>query len=258
MFGSLGWALAMFAVGLLLDNAKAFTNHPCGKAGPDERNYTVCFAIYAVLMGFAFVVATQFNFDYGDDEEIPLKSMTNNIKNRINQVRGAQNNQFNPQIFVDEFDENENANHNEVNHANGYGAHRAPLNAAETSEEGKEKYMRLFRLCKSIKYLTFLFIVWFMGIGVGLVFTFLFWHLQDLGGSPSLYGIASVINHVSELMAYFFVHKLVRKYGHIKIFYAGLLGNGIRFLYVSILSEPAWILPFELIQGEKFSNFLIV
>ena len=252
MFGSLGWALAMFAVGLLLDNAKAFTNHPCGKAGPDERNYTVCFAIYAVLMGFAFVVATQFNFDYGDDEEIPLKSMTNTIKNRINQVRGAQNNQFNPQIFVNEFDENDNANHNEeTNHTNGYAAHRAPSNAVESGEEGKEKYMRLFHLCKSIKYLTFLFIVWFMGIGVGLVFTFLFWHLQDLGGSPSLYGIASVINHVSELMAYFIVHKLVRKYGHIKIFYAGLFGNGIRFLYVSILSEPAWILPFEFIQGEK-------
>jgi hypothetical protein len=27
-----------------------------------------------------------------------------------------------------------------------------------------------------------------MGCGVGLVFTFLFWHLQDLGGSPTLFG----------------------------------------------------------------------
>ncbi len=33
--------------------------------------------------------------------------------------------------------------------------------------------------------------IWFfrwMGCGVGLVFTFLFWHLQDLGGSPTLFG----------------------------------------------------------------------
>jgi hypothetical protein len=31
------------------------------------------------------------------------------------------------------------------------------------------------------------FLRW-MGCGVGLVFTFLFWHLQDLGGSPTLFG----------------------------------------------------------------------
>jgi hypothetical protein len=31
-----------------------------------------------------------------------------------------------------------------------------------------------------------------MGCGVGLVFTFLFWHLQDLGGSPTLFGNKSL------------------------------------------------------------------
>jgi MFS family permease len=54
---------------------------------------------------------------------------------------------------------------------------------------------------------------------------------------------------MSELMAYFFVHQIVTKFGHIKIFYAGLLGNAIRFVYVSLLNEPYWILPFEFIQG---------
>ena len=33
-------------------------------------------------------------------------------------------------------------------------------------------------------------------------------------------------------MAYFFVHQIVRKFGHVKIFYAGLLGNCARFIYV--------------------------
>ncbi len=69
----------------------------------------------------------------------------------------------------------------------------------------------------------------------------------DLGGSPALYGTASVINHMSELLAYFFVHKIVRKFGHVKIFYAGLLGNFVRFIYVALLTEPYWILPFETI-----------
>jgi len=32
-----------------------------------------------------------------------------------------------------------------------------------------------------------------MGCGVGLVFTFLFWHLQDLGGSSTLFGKALIV-----------------------------------------------------------------
>ena len=53
-------------------------------------------------------------------------------------------------------------------------------------------------------------------------------------------------------MAYFFVHQIVRKFGHINIFYAGLLGNFARFIYVALLTEPYWILPFEFIQGMKY------
>ena len=46
-----------------------------------------------------------------------------------------------------------------------------------------------------------------------MIFTFLFWHLQDLGGSPTLFGVASVINHVSELLAYFLTGSLILRYG---------------------------------------------
>ena len=105
-----------------------------------------------------------------------------------------------------------------------------------------------------------------MGCGVGLIFTFLFWHLQDLGGSPTLFGkklrsrrrrrsvhvdlgVASVINHSSELFAYFFLHQLIHRFGHIKILYFGLLGNCIRFVYISIISSPWSVLPVEFIQG---------
>ncbi len=238
MFGSIGWAISMFSVSMVLDNARIFTNHPCGIAGPDERNYNVCFAIFAVLMGFAFVVATQFQFEYGDEEGIPLKSMASGLKKKITK----NNPQFNPQILVNDEEEP--------------GREPTPPKQQQhhqLSEEGPKlsgSYMEVLKICKSVKLSLFLFVVWFMGIGVGLVFTFLFWHLQDLGGSPTLYGIASVINHVSELMAYFFVNQLIRKYGHIQIFYAGLLGNTLRFMYVSVLTDPIWILPFEFIQGK--------
>lgn len=68
MFGSLGWGLAMFFVGIALDHSTSFPDHPCG---PDERekNYTICFATFSVLMGAALITATQINFKYEEHPE---------------------------------------------------------------------------------------------------------------------------------------------------------------------------------------------
>jgi hypothetical protein len=206
MFGSIGWALAMFCVGLLLDRSKAFIEHPCGKAGPDERNYTVCFAIYSVLMGCAFAVATQFKFTYGD-EQIPLKSFNQSGKQDVQRKKGQNLESFDRKELVNEDDDSFDEPFSAIDTAmpparspqhigGGMRKHSVPVpdftqNAFATTEEGHErkiKFQHLLSLCKSFKQIAFLFMVWFMGIGVGLVFTFLFWHLQDLGGSPALYG----------------------------------------------------------------------
>lgn len=59
MFGSLGWGLAMFFVGIALDHSTAFSTHPCGGPQRYEKNYTICFATFSVLMGAALITATQ-------------------------------------------------------------------------------------------------------------------------------------------------------------------------------------------------------
>lgn len=41
--------------------------------------------------------------------------------------------------------------------------------------------------------------------------------LQDYGGSPTLFGVASVINHISEIFAYFFSFRLITQIGHVKV-----------------------------------------
>lgn len=74
MFGSLGWGLAMFFVGIALDHSTAFPNHPCGPE-KKEKNYTICFATFSVLMAAALITATQINFKYQEhpDEEAPVQ-----------------------------------------------------------------------------------------------------------------------------------------------------------------------------------------
>lgn len=68
-FGSIGWGLAMFCIGLALDNSSAFPDYPCLQPGYRERNYMVCFATYSVFMAFALFTATQLHFTYEGDQE---------------------------------------------------------------------------------------------------------------------------------------------------------------------------------------------
>lgn len=51
--------------------------------------------------------------------------------------------------------------------------------------------------------------------------------------------------------------------GHVKVLYAGLVGNVLRFMYISWLTNPWWVLPFEFVQGKmgtlnavKVNNFM--
>ncbi|KAG7172105.1 Major facilitator superfamily domain-containing protein 6-like 1, partial [Homarus americanus] len=183
MFGSLGWGLSMFFVGIALDHSTAFPGHPC-RPHEKERNYTICFAVFSVLMGCALITASQFK----------------------------------TKIF------------------------------AQTMKEMPEWFVVL-REFKNLRCGAFLFVAWWMGFGIGLIFAFLFWHLQDYGGTPTVFGIASIMNHISEIFAYFFSFRLIAQIGHVKVLCIGLLGNVLRFLYISWMKNPWWVLPFEFIQG---------
>ena len=52
------------------------------------------------------------------------------------------------------------------------------------------------------------------------------------------------------MVAYFYSFKIISKFGHIKILALGLLCNVIRFIYISFITWPWLILPFEFVQGK--------
>lgn len=238
MFGSLGWGLAMFFVGIALDHSTAFPDHPC-KPDEREKNYTICFAIFSVLMGAALITATQINFKYDVAPAEPEVVKPPTEPTREEQLQSQLSQQLNLPGLQDS---------------------SAPDPKPPPPPEGKTKmfaqtmkeipeWVTVLKQFKNVKCASFLFVAWFMGFGIGLIFTFLFWHLQDYGGSPTLFGVASVINHISEIFAYFFSFKLIRQMGHVKVLCLGLGGNVLRFLYISWLKNPWWVLPFEFIQG---------
>lgn len=215
MFGSLGWGVAMFFVGIALDHSTAFPDHPCGPE-KQEKNYTICFATFAVSMTAALIAATQINFKYPEHpEELEFKET---VSGPVMTKEDEMQNQLAAQLGIPSL-------------AGGAGSSALPAGKLEQPSLGAQTKMFAQRLTtetpewflvfahfsKDLKCLSFLFVAWFLGFGIGLIFTFLFWHLQDYGGSPSLFGVASVINHLSEIFAYFFSFRLITQIGHVKV-----------------------------------------
>ncbi|XP_064182692.1 major facilitator superfamily domain-containing protein 6-B isoform X2 [Anguilla rostrata] len=213
MWGSLGWGLAMLSVGIWIDHThiKPYIEGD-GCILPDYKNYRIAFILFGVMMTLALLVATRFDFDVGDRRASEV-------------IAHATQSPSSPEGGSEE--------------------------AAAGGDGARESfhYRDLIRLLCSVRYGTVLFVAWFMGFGYGFVFTFLYWHLEDLKGTTTLFGVCSVLSHVSELAAYFTSHKLIELVGHIRVLYIGLACNTARYLYISYL-ENAWIvLPMEVLQG---------
>ncbi len=186
MWGSLGWGLAMLLVGIWIDHThiKVIID-VMGCDVPDFRlhDYRIAFVVFGVLMGVAFIVATQFYFEKGANyhQELP---------------EGVTTDTGSPRALP------------ESNSSD-----QTPISPDAVEEFHLSSLLKL--LC-SIRYSSVLFVAWFMGFGYGFVFTFLYWHLEDLKGTTTLFGVCSVLSHISELAAYFTSHKFIELVGHVR------------------------------------------
>ncbi|OCT61392.1 major facilitator superfamily domain-containing protein 6 [Xenopus laevis] len=218
MWGSLGWGLAMLSVGIGIDNTHIdVIIEGIGCLDPYYKNYRIAFIVFGVLMTVALIVSTQFHFHY------------HHLKQEKDRREDVENSTVEPSSQTE-----------------------SSVNQNEREQRETNRTFRFWDLIKiicTVQYGSVLFVAWFMGFGYGYVFTFLYWHLQDLNGTTTLFGICSVLSHVSELTAYFFSHKLIELVGHIRVLYIGLACNTARYLYISYI-ENAWtVLPMEVLQG---------
>ena len=245
MFGSLGWGLAMFFVGMALDQSTTFPGHPCETQHKREKDYIVCFAVFSVLMSFAGITAFQFRFPIKDDSFTFWPPWLISTKNKvIGAITGSA--KIEKEKLVEEDDEfrfgqpktelSKADSTGDIKEAKLVGENGKPLQISlqsrndmvtdvinspgaaphsrlDSEEAFFSRWLAVLKILAQAKYISVLFVVWFMGFGIGLIFTFLFWYLQDLGGSPTLFGVASVMNHMSELLAYFMCSNFIARFG---------------------------------------------
>lgn len=187
MWGSLGWGIAMLSVGIWIDHTHIdLIIKGAGCILPKYKNYQIAFIVFGVLMTLALIVATQFRFDsrFGADPPEP------DVKQQVEIPHVVQN-------------------------TSESSTEEVPVHP-RSNDHPRFPFRDMIRLLCGIRYGSVLFVAWFMGFGYGFVFTFLYWHLEDLKGTTTLFGVCSVLSHASELTAYFISHKLIELVGHIR------------------------------------------
>ena len=126
----------------------------------------------------------------------------------------------------------------------------APKHEASTDNE----FWKGLKIFYNLKNGAFIFTLLFLGFSHSLQLSFLFWFLQDIGGTPILFTVIVAVNCLSEVIMFFMATYFVQKIGHDAVLYTGLACYGLRFLLYSYLQEPWWVLPLEALQGFTYGG----
>ncbi|KAK2166338.1 hypothetical protein LSH36_40g20006 [Paralvinella palmiformis] len=111
----------------------------------------------------------------------------------------------------------------------------------------------VIRIFFNMHYGSWLATSFFVGICNGVIWGFLYWHLDNLGASQFLMGVSGIVVCASEFVMFFLVGKVIKLLGYIGIMYLGLLGYTVRFCIYAVIRNPWWVLPAEVLQGITFS-----
>ena len=122
---------------------------------------------------------------------------------------------------------------------------------------------QIFSSCRVLIFFLWCIVV---GLGTAMIWNFLFWHLEDLAalqeGCDKLSSIKTLQGLVmgiqcfgGELPFFFLSGWLLKKIGHVNAMSLVLLGFAVRFFCYSLLTNPWWVLPIELLNGVTFGVF---
>ncbi|CAL1299100.1 unnamed protein product [Larinioides sclopetarius] len=111
-------------------------------------------------------------------------------------------------------------------------------------------------LLKQFKVLSFILSVLMVGSFTALLWSYLYWHLINLGANKILLGIVPAVQcFLGELVFFFFSGTLISKLGHFNILSLNFIAFGARFIAYSYIENPWMVLPIELLQGPTYGLF---
>lgn len=103
------------------------------------------------------------------------------------------------------------------------------------------------------RWLHFLSVALFAGIGMVFVHAYLFLSLKNLGATRQLMGWAMFVATASELLIFLSSHRLLQ-IGPQRLFNLSMIALLIRLALTGAIHDPRWILPIQMLHGCTFGT----
>ncbi|CAH3185243.1 unnamed protein product [Porites evermanni] len=116
------------------------------------------------------------------------------------------------------------------------------------------EFLDAMKLFKNFKNGVFLVTLFAFGFFHSLHYAFLFWYLQDLGGTPVLFSIILLIYCLAEVMMYFVSGYVVEAIGQQGMICLAFACYTARYLMYSYLRDPWLVIPMEMVQGITYGG----
>lgn len=102
---------------------------------------------------------------------------------------------------------------------------------------------------RNVEMVVLFIAVFVLGTAWGYIESFLFWLLQDLGGSRSLMGLTITVGGIAGIPLLVLSGPIINKIGHANILFIGFIFYAIRLLGYSLIYNPWLCLIFEAMEG---------
>ncbi|MFT7693203.1 MAG: PPP family 3-phenylpropionic acid transporter [Candidatus Latescibacterota bacterium] len=111
----------------------------------------------------------------------------------------------------------------------------------------------LKRLLADRRWRLFLFLAFLAGMSSGFAFHYLFLYMDSLGATRSTMGWTLSVATASELVAFSFADRWLRRWGARPLLIVGLLASVLRLFAYSIATQPWQVLVVQLLHGPSFA-----
>ncbi|XP_001630859.3 major facilitator superfamily domain-containing protein 6 [Nematostella vectensis] len=99
----------------------------------------------------------------------------------------------------------------------------------------------------------FLIILFITGVANGVIMSFLFWFLRDIGASQTLLGLVTVVMCSAEMLVFSCTGTMIGRLGHVGVIILALACTIIRLLIYPFLENPWYVLLVEPMNGITFA-----
>lgn len=129
-------------------------------------------------------------------------------------------------------------------------ATRMPM-AVTTVRQAYSKGLSI--LLRRARFLLLLFVALLYGVGMGVLLSYQFIYLEQLGASRALMSFSLAFSTVSELPFWFISGTLLRRYGANKMIAFALGATAVRLFGLAFMGAPWLVLPISLLHGPSFA-----